>query len=228
MEIQKLSYLLLLLVYLVIPVVLSAQKKVRFVFQLRYLLPAIVFSGAVFVMWNMRFVEIGIWSFNSDYLTGIEFLKVPIEEWLSLLIIPLSSVYIYEWLKIRLESFEHANEFVIVSLVLFVIAGLLAYFFRQNIFTFFTFFLTAIYLGYTVFRNRFKKHYTKFYLTFAIVLVPFIIVSAAINAMPVIIYNADHIIGFGILGVPIEKLGYLFLLLLINVTIYEYLSARKY
>lgn len=228
MEIQKLSYILLLLAYLIIPVILSVQKKVRFIFQLRYLLPAAIFSGAIFVMWNMRFIELGIWSFNSDYLTGIEILKIPIEEWLSFLIIPLSSVYIYEWLKVKLENFEQPNAFIVVSLILFAITGMLAYFFRKNMFTFFTFFLTAIYLGYTVFRNRFKIHYTKFYLAFAIMLLPFIAVSAVLNALPVIVYNANHIIGIGIWGVPVEKLGYLFLMLLINVTIYEYLSARQY
>lgn len=228
MEIQKLSYLLLLLVYLVIPVILSTKKKLRFVFQLKYLLPAAIFAGAIFVMLNMRFIELGIWSFNFDYLTGIEFFKVPIEEWLSFLIIPLSSTYIYEWLKIRLENFERANTFVIVSLILFVISGLLAYYFRRNMFTFFTFFLSAIYLGYTIFRNRFKNHFTKFYLAFIISLVPFFIVAAVMNILPVIIYNVDHVIGLGVFGVPIEKLGYLFLMLLINVTIYEYLSKRQY
>lgn len=228
MDIKNLSYLLLLLVYLIIPVILSTQKKVRFVFRLRYLLPAAIFAGAIFVMWDMRFTELGIWSFNADYLTGIELMKVPVEEWLSFLIIPLSSVYIYEWLKIRLENFEQPNAFVVVSLVIFAVTGILAYVFRKNVFSFFTFFLTAIYLGYTVFRNRFKKHYTKFYLAFIISLIPFLIVSGILNIMPVIIYNTDHIIGVGLFGVPVEKIAYLFMLMLINITIYEYLNERQY
>lgn len=228
MEIKNLSYLLLLLVYLVIPLLLSTQNKIRFVFRLRYLLPASIFAGAIFIMWDMRFIEMGVWSFNSDFLTGIEWMKVPIEEWLSFLIIPLSSVYNYEWLKIKFEKFEQPNAFVIVSLVLFVISAVLAYSFRKNIFTFFTFFLTAIYMGYTVFRNRFKKHYTKFYMAYAITLIPFIIVSGILNKLPAVVYNSDHIVGLGIFGVPIEKLGFLFLLLLINTTIYEYLNERQY
>ena len=228
MEIQNLSYLLLLLVYLVIPVVLSMQKKVRFVFQLRYLLPAVIFTGAIFSMWSMRFIEQGIWSYNPNYRTGIDIMKVPVEEWLSFLIIPLSSVYIYEWVKIRFEKFEKANIFVVVSLVLFLVTGVLAYFYRQSMFTFFTFFLSAIYLGYTIFRNRFKKHYTKFYIAYIITLLPFIIVSAILNLMPAIVYDASHVMGVGIFGVPVERLGYLFLMLLITLTIYEYLSERQY
>lgn len=228
MEIKNLTYLLLLLVYLVIPILLSMQKKVRFVFRLRYILPASVFAGAIFILWDIRFTELGIWSFNPDFLTGIELLHVPVEEWLSFLVLPLSSIYIYEWLKIRFETLEKPKAFVAVSLVLFVFAGIVAYIFRKNMFTFFTFFLTAIYLGYTVFRNRFTKHYTKFYLAYAITLVPFLLVSGVLNLMPVIVYNADHIMGVALFGVPVEKLGYLFMLLLINITIYEYLNERQY
>ncbi|MDX8337638.1 lycopene cyclase domain-containing protein [Draconibacterium sp. IB214405] len=228
MEIQNLSYLLLLLIYLVIPVVLSFQKKVRFVFRLKYILPAVIFAGAIFVMWDIRFLQMGIWSFNPDYLSGIELLRLPVEEWLSFLIIPLSSIYIYEWLKVRFEDFEKPNIFLIVSLVLLVTTGVLAYVFRARMFSFFTFFLSAIYLGYTVFRNRFKKYYTKFYLALLISLIPFLVVSAILNSLPAIIYDSTHVIGITLTGVPVEKIGYLFLLLLINITIYEYLNNRRH
>ncbi|WP_297085659.1 lycopene cyclase domain-containing protein [uncultured Draconibacterium sp.] len=228
MEIKNLSYLLLLLSYLVIPIGLGFQKKVRFVLRLKYLVPASIFAGAIFIMWDIRFAQMEIWSFNPDYLTGLELLKLPLEEWLSFFIIPLSSVYIYEWLKVRFEDFEKPNTGVIISLALLIATGICAYVFRTRMFTFFTFFLSAIYLAYTIFRNRFKKYYTKFYLTLAISLIPFLIVSAILNSFPTIIYNAAHVIGIGIFGVPVERIGYLFLLLLINVTIYEYLNNRRH
>ena len=228
MEIKNLAYLFLLLVFIIIPVILSFQKKVRFAYRLRYILPAVIFSGAIFGMWNMRFTELQIWNFNSEYLIGIDLLNIPIEEWISFIIIPVSSIYIYEWLKVKYESFEKANFFVAFSLIFFILTGILAYSFRRNMFSFFTFFLTAIYLGYTVFRNRFKKKYTKFYLTFFISLIPFLIISAVMNMLPIIVYNSSHIMGIGLLGFPVEKIGYLFLMLLINITIYEYFSERQY
>lgn len=228
MDVKNLTYLLLLLVYLIIPVVLSTRKEVRFVFRLRYLVPATIFAGAIFVMWDMRFTELGIWSFNPNYTTGIQIMEVPVEEWLTFLIVPLSMVYIYEWLKIKLENFEQPNIAVALSLVIFLIAGVLAYTFRQNMFSFFTFFLIAIYLGYTIFRNRFKKHFTKFYMAYAITLFPFLIVSVVLNVLPVVIYSTEHVIGISLFGVPVEKFAYLFLLLLITTTIYEYLNERQY
>lgn len=227
MEIKSFAYLLLLLVYLIVPVVLSTQKKICFVSQLRYFLPAIMFSVVIFVMWDIRFAQTGIWTFNPQCFTNVELLKLPVEEWLSFLLISLSSAYIYEWLKAHFNKFEKPNVFVAVSLVLLVITGILSYVFRARMFSFFTFFLLTIYFGYTVFRNRFKKYYTNLYLTWLIALIPFLFISAVLNTFPAITYDVNHIIGVAICGVPVERVAYLFLLLLINTTIYEYLNNRK-
>lgn len=228
MEFKNFSYLLLLLGYLVIPVILGYRHKVRFVFRLRYLIPATIFAGAIFVMWDRRFIEMDIWSFNPGYISGIQLLKVPVEEWLSFIVIPWSAVYIYEWLKIRFENFEKPRFFVIISLIGFAVLAFLAYAFRQNMFSFFTFFLSAIYLGYTVFRNRFRKNLTKFYLAYFVSLLPFTILSGIASRLEIVNYNPQHTMNINLADFPVEKFAYLFLLLLINITIYEYLSERRY
>lgn len=228
MEIKRFTYLLLLLVFMVIPVILGTRKRVVFWDKIRYVLPAMVFTGAIYVLWDIRFTALGIRSFNPDYLTGIDLLNLPAEEWLSFFVIPISGIYIYEYLKMWHSGFEKPNLFVAVSLVLLVAFGLLAYFSRQKLFTFFTFFLLAIYFGYTIFRNRFKKHFTKFYLAYFISLIPFVVVSWVSNALPVVVFDSEHILGIGLPGAPVEMFGYLFLLLLMNVTIYEYLKERQF
>ncbi len=228
MEFKSLTYLLLLLIYLIIPMALASRQKINFGFRLRYLIPATLFAGAVFVLWDRRFTELGIWQFNPEYITDIRLLHVPVEEWLSFVIIPWSGIFIYEWLKIKIEKFEQARTFVIISLLLFAVLAMLTYTFRTSMFSFFTFFLTAIYLGYVVFRNRFRKHFTKFYLAFGILLIPFLIVSGIMVALPIVTFSSDHIMGTALLGVPFEKIVSLFLLLLINTSIYEYLSERQY
>jgi hypothetical protein len=224
---EHLTFLLLLLIYLIIPVFLSFQKNVRFVFRLKYLIPATIFSGAIFLMMCWRFTEFGIWNFNNEYLTGIDLLSIPLEVWLSLIIIPFSAAYIYEWLKIRFENLEKANLFLVISLILLTIFVALAYFYSRALFSFFVFFLTAIYLAYTLFRNRFKRHLTKFYLAFLIMLVPFTIVSFIMNLLPVITFDASHIMPVAVLGIPFERFVYLYLMMLINFTIYEYISERQ-
>jgi lycopene cyclase domain-containing protein len=206
---------------------LEVREQSGFFSNLKYLFPAIVFSGAIYVIWNLRFEEKSIWVFNQDFLSGISILKLPLEEWIYFLVMPFSGVFIYEFVKYRFTKFEYPNTFLAVSLVLLVIFGTIAYFSRQKLYPFFTFFLLFIYLGYTVFRNRFKKHYTKFYLAYFILLIPFIIIDGFITALPAIEYNPAHIFGIRLYTIPIENFASLFLLLIINITIYEYLKERR-
>lgn len=227
MALKHFTYFFLLLLYLIIPVLLRLRKKISFAAGLKNMLPAVAFSTAIFGMWDIRFTELGIWSFNPDYMPGVEIAHVPLEEWISFIIIPLSAFYIYEWLKLHIGTFAKANLFVVVSLVVFAATAAGAFVFRTRMFSFFTFFLTAIYLGYTVFRNRFKQHYTRFYLAFFITLLPFLLVSFIQNNLPVVVYNEAHVTGFGLPGVPVEKIVYLFLMLLINTTVFEYLNERR-
>lgn len=228
MEFQNFTYLLLMLGSLAVPLIFSFEKQVRFYTQLKYLFPAILFSGAIFIMWDLRFEELGIWRFNAEYVTGIYILNLPVEEWLFFLVIPYFGVFIYEVLKVKFSWFEKPNIFLAISLVLLVAFALLAYFARQRLYTFFTFFLLTIYFGYTVFRNRFKPHYTKFYLTWVVMLVPFLIVNGILTALPVVEYNDVHTLGIRFLTIPVEDFFYFFLLLLMNLTIYEYIKKQRF
>ena len=227
MEFKNLTYLLLMLGSLIVPLIYSFEKQVRFYSKLKYLFPAIAFSGAIFILWDIRFTEYGIWSFNPEYVTGFEIVNLPVEEWLFFLVIPYCCVFIYEILKVKLPQFEKNNFFVALSLALLIAFALLAYFGRQKLYTFFTFFLLTIYFGYTVFRNRFKKHYTKFYLAYFISLIPFLIVNGILTALPVVEYNNLHNLGVRVITIPVEDFAYFFLLLLMNVTIYEYLKQHR-
>ncbi|MGM0620764.1 MAG: lycopene cyclase domain-containing protein [Bacteroidota bacterium] len=228
MEFKNFTYLLLMLGSLAVPLAFSFEKQVRFYTRLKYLLPAIIFSGAIFIIWDLRFEELGIWKFNPEYVTGIYILNLPFEEWLFFIVIPYCSVFIYEILNVKFPHFEMPRIFVGVSLILLVVFALTAYFFRERLYTFFNFFLLTIYFGYTVFRNRFKQHYTKFYLTFIIALVPMMIVNGILTALPVVEYNEMHNLGIRIFTIPIEDFGYFFLLLLMNLTIYEYLKKTQF
>lgn len=203
------------------------KYKIGFFSKLKYLVPAVLFSGAIFIIWDLRFDERSIWRFNPDFLLGINILRLPIEEWLYFIAIPFLGVSIYEYVKQRFYDFEHPNTFLSISLALFILFGVIAYFSREKMYPFFTFFLSAIYLGYTIFRNRFKKHYSKFYLTYFITLIPFLIISVVYTRLPVIEYNPLHYFGIHIYTIPIENFASLYLLLLMNITIYEYLIERR-
>jgi len=227
MEFQNFWYLIILIVTATVSIYLIVKKTNNFLVELKYMLPAIIFSGAIFTILNIRFSEAGIISFNYNYLVGKNILYLPIEEWLFLLVISLLSFAIYQQVKIKFDHFEKPNLFLAISLVFIVVFGLVAWFSRTKPVTFFIFFLLTVYLSYTIFRNRFKQHITKFYIALIISVIPFFLFKGILNSLPVVLYNNEYNLGIQIYGVPVEDFGYFFLLMLINITIFEYLRERS-
>jgi lycopene cyclase domain-containing protein len=228
MGVQKLIYLIILVLFILIPAGISLKRNDRYLHKLKYLFPAILFTGAIFIIWDIRFVELGIWNFNPDYITGILIRNLPVEEWIMFFAIPFLGVYVYEFLKSLTIRTNQPNLFVVISLVLLTVFGIITFIFRKNIYPFFTFFLLTIYFGYTIFRNNFKKNYPAFYISLLIMLLPFLILRGIITSLPVITFNSEHILNIHIFTIPIEDLGYFFLLHLMNITIFEYLRERQF
>ncbi|HAQ18458.1 MAG TPA: lycopene cyclase domain-containing protein [Prolixibacteraceae bacterium] len=228
MEIKNFTYLILLMVSLGAPLALSFDTKVRYYKNLKYILPAILVTAIIFWIWDIRFAAAQVWSFNSAYTVGLEMKGLPIEEWLFFIIIPYACVFIYEVLKYYLKSFEYPKPFLVVSLFLIVGFALISYFFRNQAYTFLTFLFSAVYLGITVIRNRFKPYMTKFYFAYFVTLVPFMVVNGILTSLPVVEYNTTQILNIRILNIPVEDFSYFFLMLLMVITIYETLKESKY
>jgi lycopene cyclase domain-containing protein len=228
MEFKNFTYLILMLASVAVPLVLSFDKNVRYYKNLKYIFPAIFVTGTIFILWDINFTRQRIWGFNSEYLIGIDLKGLPIEEWLFFLVIPYSCVFIYEVLKFYLKKYEFANPFLVFSLVLIVGFGLIAFLFRHQAYTFLTFLFSTVYLTYTVFRNQFKQHITKFYFSYFVSLLPFVIVNGILTSMPVVEYSSQHIMNIRFINIPLEDFSYFFLMHLMVTTIYEYIKERRF
>ncbi|MGQ7868151.1 lycopene cyclase domain-containing protein [Sunxiuqinia sp. sy24] len=228
MDLKHFTYAGLLLGTLAIPLALSFDKKVHFWTKWKYLFPAILIAAILFIYWDIQFTTAGIWSFNHDYVLGYFYKGLPLEEWLFFLIVPYACLFIYEVLKAYFQTYEFPRVFAAVSLGLIVLFGLLSFYHQNQLYTFFNFLFAAVYLSYTIFRNRFKQHLSKFYFTYLITLLPFLLINGVLTAIPVVQYSSDHILNIRVLTIPVEDFGYLFLLLLMNTTIYETLKEQKY
>ena len=228
MEFKNYTYLLLLIASIAVPLVLSFDKNVQYYKNLKYIFPAILVTAAIFLVWDIKFTAAQIWSFNTEYTIGVNFKGMPIEEWLFFIVVPYSCVFIYEVLKFYLKKYEYANPFLVLSLVLMVGFALISYFFRHQAYTFLTFLFSTVYLGYTVFRNKFKPYITKFYFAYFVSLLPFLVVNGILTSLPVVEYNSAHILNIRIINIPVEDFSYLFLMLLMVTTIYETLKESKY
>lgn len=224
---QQYSFALILAGLALLIGVVGFGTKSNFARNLKYALPAVLFASIIFVIWDYRFDEQGIWRYDADQLSGITMGRLAFEPILFHILLPLLGLAVYQWIRTKTLLPGKANLFLAISLVLLLVFAWLAYSNRQQLHTFFTFFLTTVYFGYTIFRNRFKRHYNSFYISFLLLLVPYIIVQVLLLGIPVLAYNPDHILGFFVLGIPVENFAALFLQLLMSVSVFEFLYERK-
>jgi len=220
--------LLLVISTFAVSLIFGLKSKTRFLYEIKYFGPALVFSWAIIIMLIIKFAGLQIITFNPEYLSGKYILQLPIEEWLFWPAVSFLAFSVYLFVKEKFSSNEKANFFLIIGLILLVIFALITWFSRAKVYPFFVFMLLSVYLGYTIFRNRFKYQLPPFMIALLISAIPFFILKAIFYNLPVENINPDYTFGVQIINVPVEDFGYFFLLLLMNITIYEYLRTRLF
>jgi lycopene cyclase domain-containing protein len=209
------------------PLLLSFDKKVHFYTHWKTLFPAILIIGSVFVAWDIYFTDIGVWGFNPDYLTGISFFNLPIEECLFFFTIPYSSVFIYEVVKAYFPKFRPAKFSYFFSLIFTIACFVLATIHYDNWYTSVALYGAGI-VNWVVYYGFTPKWYPYFIVGFLITQIPFLIVNGVLTGIatedPVVWYNPEEIMGFRIFSIPVEDVFYNFLMLFSIVIIHEYLK----
>src|SRR5688572_25331807 len=110
-------YLYLNLFTIFFPFILSFDKRVAFYKTWPALLPAIFLNAAIFIPWDIYFMQRGIWGFNPEYLLGINLFGLPLEEVLFFITVPYACVFIYVCLNVYFgESIlqKHARVFTYI------------------------------------------------------------------------------------------------------------------
>jgi len=219
------TYLSLNLLTIFVPLIRSFEPRIRYFHKWPYLLVAIILTGAFFIVWDVYFTKWGVWSFNHDYVIGTFFLGLPIEEWLFFLTVPFACVFIYEVLKYFIQKDwlgAYARPFSILLAIILLIVAFLSF---DKLYTCLAFSLTAglLLLHAFVLKVRYLGY---FYLAYLISLIPFVLVNGVLTAWPVVSYNNAENLGIRLGSIPLEDTMYCLLLLLMNITIYEFLLER--
>jgi len=186
-------------------------------------------TGAVsFLLWDEWFTRMHVWSFNPQYITGVYLGHLPLEEWMFFFFIPYACMFIYENLrvyfgrhiaKIPLFFFKTTAALLVATFVTLAIV------YRDHIYTFITFTGCAVMLSFflAVFRMR---YFPLFFCMWLVHLIPLFVVNGVLTGLPVVTYNDAENMGIRIGTVPLEDSFYSMLLLLINVSVYEFLGER--
>lgn len=228
MDIQKYTYLLLMAGTVLIPLILSFEKNVRYFTKWKYLFPAITVTGIFFIVWDVIFTQNGIWSFNPEFLTGIYLINLPVEEWLFFIAVPFSCTFIYEVIRAKMPDFRKPIFFRGFLIMVIFVSFFIAVFNFSRTYTFINFIFLAIFSSLVFLYRKFEPHYSRFFLAWFIGLIPFLVVNGILTGLPVVEYNDLHNMGIRIITIPVEDAGYFLLLFMMVVSIYEFLAARKF
>jgi len=91
----KYTYLLINFLSVIFPLILSFDSRVRYYRSWKFIWPGLFLTGILFLAWDIFFTVKSVWSFNPNYILGINFFRLPLEEILFFLTIPFSCIFIY-------------------------------------------------------------------------------------------------------------------------------------
>jgi len=222
-------YSSLLFFSILVPIALSFDKKLQFYKHWKYLFTSIFLIAFIYIAFDVLFTKLGVWGFNAQYHLNKLLLGLPIEEWLFFIVIPYASIFLHESLVLYFPNFKLKDGLSkIISSILIICLLVVLLFSLDKAYTVYIFSSVIIALVLSFFDS--SKVINSYYLTFLIILIPFIIVNAILTGSfidhEVVWYNNDENLGIRFLTIPIEDFGYAFSLILFNLLLIAKLKSR--
>ena len=223
------TYLLVNLGAIAIPLLFSFEKKLQFYKNWKFLFPALFITGLPFLVWDYFFTQWGIWGFNEMHLLGVYLFGLSIEEYMFFFCIPYACVFGYEALYYFMKGdllTRYGNK-ITVALIAFLIIQVFMY--REQAYTFATGLFLSLFLLVQLVVLK-SKYLGRFYLAYLVLLIPFSLVNGILTGTgieeEVVWYNNSENLSVRMLTIPLEDVFYGMLLILMNLSIYEYLKQR--
>ncbi len=188
-----------------------------------------IIPALLYILWDVYFTKQGVWSFNEAYITGIKLYNLPLEEVLFFFVVPYCCTFIYACIRAyfpRLVNKRWGDLFLIIAGVLLFAAGVL---YAGRYYTSWTFIFTGgfIMLLFSTRKNFKSFDAASFIVSYAVCLIPFLIVNGFLTAIPVVLYNNAENLGIRIYTIPFEDAFYGMLLVMMNIVLYEKLKRTE-
>jgi lycopene cyclase domain-containing protein len=152
-----------------------------------------------------------------------------VEEWMFFIAIPYACLFTYHSLNYLVKKDYLGRYAGMVSLILAVSLTIIGLLNTGRLYTSVTFISTGAFL----FLHRFvfrASYMGRFYLMYFVTLIPFFIVNGLLTGSfipeEVVFYDNTQNLGIRLGTIPVEDMVYGLLMLLMNVTWYEYLKSR--
>jgi len=222
-------YLVLNIASFIVPFLYSFENRMKYIRRWKSVFPSILITAVFFIIWDVIFTKIGVWSFNPRYHAGIEFFDLPIEEWLFFFCIPYASLFINFAFQYFFPNVALSNQTVkILYCVLIAILIPTLAFNYDKLYTTVNYTVLVLLLTYTVFKM--PTILNTFFISFLIVLIPFSIVNGILTGSfieePVVMYNNAENLGIRLGTIPIEDIGYAFSMLLMSLVLIKKIESN--
>jgi len=223
-------YLFLNIASFLIPFLYSFEKRMQYSKRWKVIFPSLIITALFFIIWDIIFTKMGVWSFNPRYHSGIEFFGLPIEEWLFFICIPYASIFIHFSFQYFLPNVALSDVAVKnIYYVLLMITVPIIVFNYDKWYTFINLGLFVIVITFAFFKV--KQVLNTYFLTFLIILIPFLIVNGILTGSfieePVVFYNDNENLGIRLGTIPIEDVAYAFTMLLMSLILIKIIDRKN-
>jgi lycopene cyclase domain-containing protein len=213
----------------VFPFLFSFHSKAPFYKKWKYLWVAILLPAFVFILWDEAFTYLGVWGFNPTYVTGVYIGVLPIEEILFFICIPYACLFTYFTINHLVERdylFPHQE---LISSALIIILLIFGIYHIDKWYTGTTFTLLSLALAFLMLKIK-PRFMGRFYFAFGFILIPFLLVNGILTGSfidgEVVWYNDKENLGLRLATIPFEDVFYGMLLLLCNISVFEWLQEH--
>lgn len=221
---MKLLYLLIDLFTIIIPLLFSFHPKIKFYKEWKWFIPANILTATIFIIWDILFTNYGVWGFNANYITGIYFYNLPVEELLFFFCIPYACVFTYycinKFYKIKWRP-KYENIFILTLSLLLLSSGI---YFYPKLYTSITFISLSVVLLFIQYILK-NTWLIKLLSAYVFLFIPFLIVNGILTGtglqQPVVWYNDVENMGIRILTIPVEDIFYGLEFIVLNVFFYN-------
>ncbi len=167
---------------------------------------------------------------EEEYINGLKFLNLPIEEWLFFICIPYASIFTHYALKYFFPTIGFNRKVTAIITLSFIVILLVVLVFNyEKAYTFYNYSLLVLILLYSLLSKN--KELQSFYITFLVILIPFFIVNGILTGSfidgEVVWYNNDENLGIRIGTIPIEDIGYAFNMLFMSIILIEKFKQKS-
>jgi lycopene cyclase domain-containing protein len=223
-------YLLINIFSILIPLVLSFDKRVHFYSYWKYLIPAMVITLALFIMWDVAFTAMGVWGFNERYHSPLNLLGLPLEEFLFFISVPYASIFTLYVIDSYFPKFKLTDSQVrLLSFILIAAFLTLGIIHIKKAYTAVNFIVSALVIGLVWVRK--PEILRGFFVSYLVILIPFGVVNGILTGSfideQVVWYNDQENLGIRLGTIPLEDFLYGMTLILLNYFLMETFRSRS-